>query len=522
MPVSPSLAPAREAHETAPEMRVTPPEMPRGARLYRSTRDLAAALAARELSAAELLEESIAAIERHDGALGAVPVRDFERARSAAREADTALARGERRPLLGIPMTVKESFNVAGLPTTWGFPQFAGWIASTDAVAVARLKAAGAVIAGKTNVPEGLGDWQSYNDVYGVTANPWDATRSPGGSSGGSAAALAAGYVSLELGTDIAGSLRAPAHFCGVFSHKPSYGLVPLRGHAPPGIDGPPPDLSAIGPLARTAGDLALALDLLAVPDDARAVAYRIALPPPRCTTLAGARVLVLDEHPDYPTAGTIRAMLDRVARELERGGARVARGSSAVPDLARGARLFASLLFAALTARWPPAVIDGLRAEAAALAPADDRITAHRVRGAALTHAAWLTLDAERAQRGAAWRELFRSFDVVLAPPMPTPAFPHDHSADFAARTLDVDGTPCVYGDQAVWAAVATETGLPATTVPIERTADGLPIGLQVIGPFLEDRTTIVFGELLERVFGGFVPPAGFTSRPQDAPLPF
>jgi amidase len=478
---------------------------------YRTTRELAAALAARTLSAKELLEETIARIERDDATINAVPVRDFERARAAAAAADAALARGEHRPLLGVPITVKESFNVAGLPTTWGSPKFADWRPQDDAVAVARLKSAGAVIVGKSNVPFGLGDYQSYNDVYGTTVNPWDATRSPGGSSGGSAAALAAGYVSLELGGDIGGSLRAPAHFCGVFSHKPSYGLIPVRGHAPPGVVGSIPDLSVLGPLARSAGDLSLALDLLVGPDEAEAVAYRLALPPPRRTTLEGARVLVLDEHPDFPTAVSIRAMLDRVARELERGGAQVARGSALLPDLARGARLFASLLFAAMAVRWPADVIERLRAQAAALAPDDERLAAYRIRGAVFTHGAWLALDTERARRRTAWREFFRSFDVVLAPPMPTPAFPHDHSADFDARTLDVDGTRRPYPDQAVWAAIATETGLPATTVPIERTADGLPIGVQVIGPYLEDRTTLAFAGLLERIFGGFAAPATF-----------
>lgn len=478
---------------------------------YRTTRELAAALAARTLSAKELLEETIARIERGDGTINAVPVRDFERARVAATAADAALARGERRPLLGIPMTVKESFNVAGLPTTWGFPYARDWRPSEDAVAIARLKAAGAVIAGKTNVPFGLGDYQSYNDVYGTTNNPWDVTRTPGGSSGGSAAALAAGYVSLELGGDIGGSLRAPAHFCGVFSHKPSYGLIPVRGHAPPGVVGAPPDLSVLGPLARSAGDLSLALDLLAGPDEAEAVGYRLALPPPRRTTLEGARVLVLDEHPDFPTASSIRAMLDRVARELERGGAHVARNSELLPDLARGARLFASLLFAAMSTRWPAEVIEGFRVQAEALAPDDERLTAYRIRGATFGHGAWLRLDSERALRRAAWREFFRLFDVVLAPPMPTAAFRHDHSEDYNARRLDIDGTSYPYSDQAVWAGVATETGLPATTVPIERTADGLPIGVQIIGPYLEDRTTLAFAGLLEGIFGGFAAPAAF-----------
>ena len=205
---------------------------------YRSATDLIQALAARQISARELLDAAITRIEALDPKINAVVVRDFERARAAADAADAALGRGERRPLLGLPMTVKEQFNVAGLPTTWGQPQFRDWRPGADALAVQRLKAAGAIIIGKTNVPVALADWQSYNEVYGTTNNPWNLGRTPGGSSGGAAAALAAGFVPLELGSDIGGSLRAPAHFCGVFAHKPSLDLIPQRGSGPPQTPG--------------------------------------------------------------------------------------------------------------------------------------------------------------------------------------------------------------------------------------------------------------------------------------------
>jgi amidase len=255
---------------------------------YRTAAELAEAMAAGQVSAVELAQDAIERIERYDGTINAVCVRDFDRALAAAREADAARARGDVRPLLGIPMTVKESFNVAGLPTTWGMPWFRDFTASEDALAVARVKAAGAVILGKTNVPLALGDFQSYNDIYGTTRNPWDPTRTPGGSSGGSAAALAAGYGALSLGSDIAGSLRAPAHYCGVYAHKPTFGLVPARGHTPPPA---PPiaierDLAVIGPMARSAADLSLLLDILAEPDELTlGAAYRFALPPARGTT---------------------------------------------------------------------------------------------------------------------------------------------------------------------------------------------------------------------------------------------
>src|SRR5262245_30010510 len=224
---------------------------------YRTAGELTTALADRKISARELLDAAISRIEALDPKINAVVVRDFDRARAAA-DADAALARGERRPLLGLPMTVKEQFNIVGLPTTWGNPNFKDWRPEADALLVQRLKSAGAVILGKTNVPIRLGDWQSYNEVYGTTNNPWNRDRTPGGSSGGAAAALAAGLVPLEFGSDIGGSLRAPAHFCGVFSHKPSLDLVPQRGSGPPQASPVPVrgDLAVIGPMARSAADL--------------------------------------------------------------------------------------------------------------------------------------------------------------------------------------------------------------------------------------------------------------------------
>jgi amidase len=232
---------------------------------YRNAGDLIQALAARQISARELLDDAVARIEALDPKINAVVVRDFDRARAAADAADAALARGERRPLLGLPMTVKEQFNVAGLPTTWGYPRFRDWRPDVDALAVQRLKAAGAVIIGKTNVPVGLADWQSYNPIYGTTNNPWDLGRTPGGSSGGAAAALAAGFVPLELGSDLGGSLRAPAHFCGVLAHKPSLDLIPQRGSGYPGTPAIPVrgDMVVVGPMARSAADLALELEVL-------------------------------------------------------------------------------------------------------------------------------------------------------------------------------------------------------------------------------------------------------------------
>jgi amidase len=478
---------------------------------FRTARELVAMLAGRKISAVELLEELLARILAHDGRINALIVRDFDRAREAAKSADRALANGERRPLLGLPMSVKEAYNVAGLPTTWGIPSAKDYRPATDALAVTRVKAAGAVILGKSNVSVSLADWQSYNEIYGTTNNPWDLARTPGGSSGGSAAALAAGFVALELGSDVGGSLRTPAHYCGVFAHKPSLGIVPTRGHTLPHVAPLPlqSDLADIGPMGRSAGDLALALDLIAGPDELTdAAAYRLALPTPRQQALKDYRVLVIDTHPLMPTAACVRGALDGLAERLNTLGAKVARTSPLIPDLTHSAKIYTRLLASIFGALLP---IDQYRrvAEAVKSLPADDdSLAAWRARGSVISHRDWIAANVARAHVCQQWRELFRSWDVVLCPPMPTTAFPHDHSREQRTRRIDIDGNSHPYLDQIVWPGIATLAGLPATAAPVGLSATGLPIGVQIIGPYLEDRTTIAFAELLEREFGGFVPP--------------
>ena len=480
---------------------------------YRSAGELAQSLMKKEVSALELTDQFIARIEALDGDLNAVPVRDFTRAREAAREADAAIARGERRPLLGVPVTIKESYNVAGLPTTWGVPAARGFVPKEDALAAARLKNAGAVILGKTNVPFSLADAQSYNDIYGLTNNPWDKTRTPGGSSGGSSAALAAGFGPLSLGSDIGGSLRVPAHFCGVCTHKPTHGLVPSRGHVPPGLPALPGgvDLAVIGPMARSVDDLSLALDLIAGPDEAaEGRAYRLSLPPARGDKLSEFRVLFVAQHPLLPTSAGLGASLDRFAQQLAGAGADVKRETRLLPDLAASARLYARLLYAVIAARLPDERIQEIRAAVETI-PADDQsLIAELGRGALMSHREWLKADFARQGLKQQWRALFRDFDVVICPPAVTLAFRHDQSTPPEARTLDIDGKEFPYAHQFVWAELATTCGLPATVVPVGVT-DGLPVGVQIIGPELEDRTPLAFARLIERVFGGFVAPPGY-----------
>jgi amidase len=479
---------------------------------YRTAGELVETLQSKKISAIELADHVIARIEALDQSLNAVVVRDFDRARDAARLADIAIGRGERRPLLGIPIVVKESFDVAGLPTTWGAPAFKHWKPQEDAVAIARLKAAGAIIVGKTNVPLLLGEWQSFNEIYGTTNNPWDLGRSPGGSSGGSAAALAAGFGPLSFGSDIGGSLRVPAHYCGIYAHKPTLGLVPLRGHGVPGSLARANGLSVVGPMARSAADLALALDVTAGPDDALGgSAYRLDLPPSRHNALKSFRVLVVDRHPLLPTAASVGTALDGLARRLVKAGVKVGRQSPLLPDHAAAARLFMRLVMAGLSERWPPEQYEQARSAATALKPDDNSLAAERIRGVGLSHREWAAADAARLKLRQQWHALFREWDVVLCPPMATPAFPHDHSAPLSARRIEIDGKQYPYFDQLVWPEIATTPGLPATAAPIGLSESGLPIGVQIVGPYLEDLTPLAFAALLEREFGGFVPPPGY-----------
>ncbi|MFE6611325.1 amidase [Amycolatopsis sp. NPDC057786] len=475
---------------------------------FQPAEEILAALRTGAVTSAELTDEAIARIEREDEVINAICVPDFDRARAAAQRADQARARGEDRPLLGVPVTVKESYDMAGLPTTWGMPPHRDYLPAEDAVQVARLKAAGAVVLGKTNVPLGLQDIQSFNDIYGTTVNPWDHGRTAGGSSGGSAAALASGFGALSIGSDLAGSLRTPAHFCGVYAHKPTLGLAAVRGMVPPSEPAFPaePDLAVVGPMARTARDLALLLDVMAGPDPLTyGVAHRSALPPARHERLRDFRVLVVDDHPLIPAGAAVRAGVRRVADALVGGGARVAWRSPLLPDLAEAAKLYMELLISGSVARFPIESLEQLRAEA------DDKsLDAVRLDAMLFSHSDWMEADKRRKVHRHGWRRLFAEFDAVVCPITPTPAFPHDHHPNPMERHIDIDGVEYPYFDQLVWAGLATMPGLPATAIPAGLSPEGLPVGVQLVGPMFEDRTPLRLAELLEREIGGFQAPGG------------
>ncbi len=481
---------------------------------FKTAVELTAALKAKKVSAVELAQDAIGRIERHDGKINAICVRDFDRALEAARAADVALARGEDKPLLGIPLTVKESYNIAGLPTTWGIPEQKDFVAKEDALSISRVKDAGGVILGKTNVPLGLGDWQSYNDIYGTTNNPYDLARTPGGSSGGSSAALAAGYGALSLGSDIGGSLRVPAFHCGVYAHKPTFALVANRGHLPPGLPPLPSnrDLAVIGPMARGAADLSLLLDVMAGPDPIEAgKAYRLQLPPARHNAMKDFRILLIDSDPLLPSDKDVRGAIEKLAADLGKASVTVTRQSPLLPDFAVSSRLYMRMLMSLLGANFPQEIYEGAKAATAQLAPGDTSLRAERLRGITLSHRDWMMADGGRTRLRAQWHELFKSFDAVICPIMPTPAYLQDQSPEQEDRRINIDGKDFSYPDQLAWPGVATLPGLPSTAIPLRLNAQGLPVGVQIVGPYLEDRTPLRLAELIEREFGGFIPPKMF-----------
>lgn len=465
----------------------------------------------KRVSAVEALEHFLARMAAHNPKLNAIVQTDLERARADAGRADAALARGEViGPLHGVPMTVKESFNVEGLPTTWGDPTFKDNIAAEDALAVRRLKAAGAVVFGKTNVPLMLADQQTFNAVYGTTNNPWQDGVTPGGSSGGASAALAAGMTGLEIGSDIGSSVRSPAHFCGLFGHKPTYGLLPPRGHSLPGAHAFA-DISVIGPLARGAGDLETAFGVLAGPEADEAKAWTFQPPPPRARSLKDLRVAVMYSAPTCETDAAYGARLHDVVDFVARQGARV--DDRARPDIDPIAahRLYVLMLRAATSGRQPAALIAQNLKDVAALAEDDESYYALMARGNVIAHRDWLKLHNERMRMRAAWEAFFQDWDVMLCPVANSAAFPQNEGGKRWERTIPINGKRLPETDPLFWAGWNGLVGLPGTVAPIGLTDAGLPVGVQIIAPYLEDLTGIEVAKLLERDYGAFQPPAGY-----------
>ena len=424
----------------------------------------AQAVRTRAVSARAVAEAAIARIEARDGPIHAVVVRDFERALTEADAVDARVKAGEDLPLAGVAMTMKESFAVGGLPACWGIEALRGWRAPHDGATARALKAAGAVILGKTNVPVALADWQSDNPVYGRTSNPHDLARSPGGSSGGSAAALASGMVPLEFGSDIGGSIRIPAHFCGVFGLKTTYGVIPLHGHPFPGADGAPPVLSVAGPMARDPADLAVALDLTS----------EVILPRPRLTGLKGVRLLALTGHPLAPCDSAIVARMEEVLTRAEAEGATVLRTHADLPDLARLQRDYMPLLLVQLAVR----------------NPAPDAPPVPDLRG-------WMEMLDRQARTQRAFDRLFESVDAIIMPVAGITAFEHTQ-AEMRERMVVVNGRLEPFAPQFSWISPATYANLPSLAVPMHRVDGPLPAAFQVVCKRFHDHTALALGEWL------------------------
>jgi amidase len=469
--------------------------------------ELAARIRARDLGCLELLDHYIARIDRLDSRINAVVVRDFDRARARARQLDN---RSDREaPLFGVPMTIKESFDVEGLPTTWGAPAWRTSKATRNALAVDRMLNAGVVLFGKTNVPLMLADWQSYNDIYGTTNNPWNLALSPGGSSGGSAAALAAGLTGIEAGSDIGSSIRNPAHFCGVYGHKPTWGICPPLGQALHN-NVAQADISVIGPLARSADDLLVALGVMAGAEDIDA-GWKLDLPPPRATTLRNMRVAVMTGHELSEVDQSIVNKLTELAEFLRREGATVSMTARPDFDLAHGHHLYIELLRATTSARLDDASMQHWRAEAERLPRDDTSYYALMARGNSMTHRDFLIRNEIRQRMRRVWAAFFRQYDVFLCPVAASAAQPHDQVGERWERHITVNGHRVLATDSMFWSGISCFYLLPATAAPLGLSPDGLPIGVQIVGAQYADRTTILFAKLLETAWQGFVPPPGW-----------
>jgi len=477
---------------------------------YRSTAALAEAVRRKQIGSVDLLDVYARRIAERNEALNAVVTLDLESARDDARRADEAIARGDVwGPLHGVPFTVKDSLETAGLRTTCGHPPLADHVPHDDAVAVARLRMAGAIVFGKTNTPALAADVQTYNPLFGTTVNPWDRSRTPGGSSGGAAAALAAGLTGGDVGSDIGGSIRTPSNWCGIYGHKPSYGLVPQRGHVP----GPPgtladADLNVVGPLGRSAQDLALGLEVLAGPSSEEGVAWTLELPGPRCESLRSYRVAAWLDDAAYPVDGAVRTAHAQMVAALRSAGVAVDEATRPEFVLSEVVDTYMELLIPVVLAGLPPEQERQLAETAAALPPEKAGPLARTMRNLALSHRAWLAADERRAKVRAAFRAFFRDFDVLLMPVTPVVAIPHDSETPIPLRTIEIDGVVHPYESLFGWIAPATMAYLPATVAPVGRTPAGLPVGVQIVGPYLEDRTTIHFASELAELVGGFVPP--------------
>lgn len=465
-----------------------------------------------EITSSEITQHVLKRIDLYNPGLNAIVTLLREEALERAHTADEALRSGEVwGPLHGVPITIKDCFEVSSVRTTAGSPSLKDHVPKDDAVAVARLREAGAVILGHTNVPIMAGDWQSYNKVFGTTSNPWDPERTPGGSTGGGAAAVAAGLSFLSLGSDIGGSIRIPSHFCGVYGHKPTLNVVPLRGHIPPppgGPPGPPPYLPVAGPMARSAEDLKIALEVVGGPDAEDSKAYRWTLPPARGSSLSDYRLGYVLDHPACPLSSEIKPVMKAAVDSLHGRVNILEEGWPQDVDPVEQFTTYRFLLASTAAQSLKDDEYDEKRRQAQDQDGSYEPIIA---KAWTAPHKHFQAADRERMAARAQWQEYFEAHDAFLLPVSFLPAFPHDHTHPFWNRRLPSPEGPRRYEDLLFWISFATLTGLPATVAPVGRTREGLPVGIQIMGPYLEDATPIDVAAKMAEVSGGFQPPDGY-----------
>ncbi len=476
-----------------------------------SAHEQASALSRGEVSATELLDKTIERYERHNPVINAVVVTQFELARHRAAAADSAHAAGDSwGPLHGVPMTIKEAWDWVGAPSTSGHTSLVDWRPEQNAAPVQRLLDAGAVIYGKTNLPVSMADWQTFNPVYGTTSNPWNPDLIPGGSSGGSAAALAAGLTALELGSDIGASIRNPAHYCGVFGHKPTYGLVPMDGHGNPGSP-VELDIGVGGPMARYADDLELGLNIVAGPNRLDAVGWKLDLPAPRKTRPDQFRAAVMLEGPCVVQDSELTNQLTKTVESLESLGVQVDHDARPAIDLERSHEVYMALLRAATGTEASPELYAAQLEHANRFANGDRDYRAVAARGITMSHWEWAAFHLEREQERIAWASFFEDYDVLLCPTAASAAYPHDQEGARADRTIPINGGAESTVDQLFWAGLSCGVYLPGTVAPAGLTESDLPCGLQIVAGHLRDREGIEFARIMERELGGYQVPPGY-----------
>ena len=478
--------------------------------IFNSAHEILEKIKQREVSSLEVLESFLAQVEKVNPTINAIVALDIERAKEKAIEADNKInLKSKLGPLHGLPMTIKDAFEVEGIVSTGGNPAWKDNIPKRNAEAVQRLVDAGAIIFGKTNVPFLSSDLQSFNKIYGTTNNPWDLERTPGGSSGGSAAALAAGMTPLELGSDIGGSIRVPAHFCGLYGHKPSYNIISEVGHMPP----PPGSiltgngLSVAGPLARSPEDLEIALDVLVAAQEQDSQAWKVKLPKARTKKIKELKIAVWPDEPYAEADNEITNLIKDTAKDLKHAGAKVETVDLPI-SFEEIDKIYSLLLNPLMLAGSPKETFETLAKLNESLDPNDMSELAKVARGSVLKHADWVLVNAMRQNMRQKWREFFNKFDVILCPTCITPAFKHNHNP-VHERKLTINGKDDEYLRATLWAGPAVSAGLPSTNVPIGMSSNNLPISMQITGPYLEDKTCLEVAKVVRNLRGGFkIPP--------------